>query len=82
MEPFIQRLLLSDHELPLREGSDLGTRARLLLRQQKETWPLLRTGYAGLQEVRTRTIVLEGCSLRIQWNPARIVSSSANMDAE
>ncbi len=82
MEPSIQRILLSDRELPLRGGSDLATRARLLLRQQKETWPLLRTGYAGLQDVRSRTIELEGCSLHIQWNPARIVSSSANTDAE
>jgi hypothetical protein len=82
MEPSIQRILLSDRELPLRGGSDLATRARLLLRQQKETWALLRTGYAGLQDVRTRTIMLEGCSLRVQWNPARIVSSSANLDAE
>jgi len=82
MEPSIQRILLSDLELPLRGGSDLATRARLLLRQQKETWALLRTGYAGLKDVRTRTIMLEGCTFRVQWNPARIVSSAANLDAE
>ena len=82
MEPSIQRLLLSDRELPLRGGSDLATRARMLLRRQKETWPLLRTGYAGLAGVQSRTIALDGCSLQIQWNPSRIVSSSAKTDAE
>lgn len=82
MDPLIQRLLLSDRALSLRGASDLASRAHVLLRQQKETWPLLRDGYAGLADVRTRTIDLEGSSLRVQWNPARIVSSSASVDAE
>lgn len=82
MEPSIQRLLLSDRELNLREGNDLAARAHILLRQQKETWPLLRNGYAGLAEVRTREMDMGGFTVRVQWNPARIVSSSANVDAE
>jgi hypothetical protein len=82
MEPSIQRLLLSDRELNLRGGNDLAARAHVLLRQQKETWPLLRTGYAGLAEVRTREMDIDGFTVRVQWNPARIVSSSANVDPE
>jgi len=82
MEPSIQRLLLSDREIHLRDGSDLAARAHILLRQQKETWPLLRAGYAGLAEVRTRTIAMDGFTIRVQWNPARIVSSSARVDDE
>jgi hypothetical protein len=82
MEPSIQRLLLSDREIHLRDGSDLAARAHILLRQQKETWPLLRTGYAGLAQVRTRTIEMDGFTIRVQWNPARIVSSSASVDDE
>ena len=82
MEPAIERLLLSDRELHLRGGGDLADRAHLLLRQQKETWPLLRAGYAALADVRNRTMDLEGFSIRVQWNPARIVSSSAKVDDE
>ncbi len=83
MEPSIQRVLISDRELDLRGGSDLASRAHFLLRQQKETWPLLRAGYEGLSGVRTRTIDLDdGFGVRLQWNPARIVSSSANVDPE
>jgi hypothetical protein len=82
MEPLIQRLLLSDRELHLRGGNDLAARGHALLRQQKETWPLLKTGYAGLADVRTRTLDMDGFSIRVQWNPARIVSSSADVDAE
>ena len=82
MEPSIERLLLSDREIHLRGGSDLAARAHILLRQQKETWPLLRTGYAGLAEVRTRAIDMDDFTIRVQWNPARIVSSAARVDDE
>ncbi len=82
MEPSIQRLLLSDREIHLRGGSDLAARAHILLRQQKETWPLLRAGYAGLSDVRTRTLDMDGFTIRVEWNPARIVSSAAKVDDE
>jgi hypothetical protein len=82
MENSIQRLLLSDRELQLQGGSDLASRAHVLLQQQKESWPLLRAGYAGLADVRTRTIDMDGFSVRVQWNPARIVSSLAMVDSE
>jgi hypothetical protein len=82
MDPLIQRLLLSDRELDLRGGSDLASRAHVLLRKQKESWPLLRAGYEGLSRVQTRTIDLDGFPVRLQWNPARIVSSSAAVDPE
>jgi hypothetical protein len=82
MEPLIQRLLISDRELHTGGAGDLAERAHVLLRQQKETWPLLRTGYAALADVRTRTIHMDGFHVRLQWNPARIVSSAAAVDAE
>ena len=82
MDPTIQRILLSDRELGLRGVSDLASRAHVLLRHQKETWPLLRTGYEGLARVQTRTIDMDGFTIRLQWNPARIISSSASVDAE
>ncbi|HMK39206.1 MAG TPA: DUF4922 domain-containing protein [Bacteroidota bacterium] len=82
MDPAIQRLLLSDRELRLRGGSDLAERAHVLLRRQKETWPLLRAGYAGLSGVLTRSVEMDGFAVRVQWNPARIISSSASVDPE
>ena len=82
MDPLIQRLILSDRELHITDSADLASRAHVLLRQQKESWPLLRTGYTGLADVRTRTLDMDGFTLRIQWNPGRIVSSSANVDPD
>ena len=80
MEPSIERLLLSDRELRLGTAADLAARARALLEQQKEIWPLLREGYENLATVQTRTIELESFSVQVQFNPARITSSSASVD--
>jgi hypothetical protein len=82
VETSLQHLLLSDRELTLHGKTDLASRARALLLQQRETWPLLRSGIEGLAEVRRRTMELDGFLLRVEWNPARITSSSANVDPE
>ena len=82
MDPSIERLLLSDRELRLGTAADLAARARALLEQQKENWPLLRQGYDDRTKVQTRTIELENFSVRVQFNPARITSSAASVDEE
>ncbi|HTO93681.1 MAG TPA: DUF4922 domain-containing protein, partial [Bacteroidota bacterium] len=80
METAIERRLLSDRELPGAAAGDLASRAHALLEQQKETWPLFRQSYAALDAVKTRDIDMGGFTLRVQWNPARITSSSAKVD--
>jgi len=80
MDAAIERRLLSDRELPGFAGSDLASRAHALLEQQKETWPLFGQSYAALDQVKTRTVDMGDFSMRVQWNAARIVSSSAKVD--
>lgn len=53
-----------------------------LLEQQKRTWPQLRDGYDALSSVRTRDLHCNGFSVRLQFNPRRIVSSGAKVDAK
>jgi ATP adenylyltransferase/5',5'''-P-1,P-4-tetraphosphate phosphorylase II len=53
-----------------------------LLEQQKKSWPQLTNGYASLQGIRIREIVCDGFSVRLQFNPGRLVSSSAKVDAK
>ncbi len=53
---------------------------RELLRTQKESWPRLREGYAGLDSVTSRRMEFEGITIRLVYNPARIVSTSAPVD--
>jgi hypothetical protein len=56
--------------------------SRLLLEQQKLTWPQLTTGYASLATVRLREIHCRGFSVWLQYNPGRIVSTGAKVDAQ
>ncbi len=48
-----------------------------LLSEQKETWQDIREGYELLKEVRVRDIPCDGFSVRLQYNPGRIKSSTA-----
>ena len=58
----------------------LGEQASALLREQKAAWDLLRKGYESLSGVKTRRFMIGGIPFDVQFNPARIVSSSANVD--
>jgi hypothetical protein len=53
---------------------------RSLLRQQRETWPMCRDGYASLAGVQTRSLGLHGHALHLQFNPGRMVSTGAKVD--
>ena len=59
---------------------DLASAAHALLQEQKKTWPLLRHGVEALSMVQTRTIELDHFTMRLQFNPRRLVSSSAKVD--
>jgi len=50
-----------------------------LLSEQKKTWLQLREGYESLKNVRTREIPCDGFSVRIQHNPGRIRSTTADV---
>ena len=53
-----------------------------LLARQRESWPDLRDGYAALDAARIREIAADGYSVKLQFNPRRIVSSIAAIDPE
>lgn len=53
-----------------------------LLDRQRRSWSDLRDGYAGLDAARTREIAAGGYSVKLQFNPRRIVSATAAVDAE
>ncbi len=52
-----------------------------LLEAQREDWPQLADGVRALSSVRVRRLPLEGTSVLLQFNPVRIVSTSAKVDA-
>jgi len=65
---------------PYRRGEGIPAAMEALLQQQYDTWPQLRAGYAGLDQVKVRTLIIDGSEFHVQWNPGRIVSSSAKVD--
>jgi hypothetical protein len=61
-------------------NSDLATRVHGLLLEQIAVWPLLRHGIEAFALVETRTIELDDFTMRLQYNPRRLVSSAAKVD--
>ena len=43
-------------------------------------WPTAQHNYAALSRVRVKTLDVDGTTFRVQYNPARIVSSAARVD--
>jgi ATP adenylyltransferase/5',5'''-P-1,P-4-tetraphosphate phosphorylase II len=56
--------------------------AKKLLQSQLKDWELARTNYEALKNVKTREFRFDGFTIRVQFNPARIRSSAAKVDAK
>lgn len=55
-------------------------RIQELFEQQMSVWETLRDNYAALDNVRVKTLEVGGVTYKVQFNPARIVSSGAKVD--
>ena len=51
------------------------------LREQCAEWPLAGRNFGALEGVEVRRVEMPGWTLKVQFNPARIVSSGAKVDA-
>jgi ATP adenylyltransferase/5',5'''-P-1,P-4-tetraphosphate phosphorylase II len=54
----------------------------LFIERQLIEWEQAGENYAGLQKVMVRTIPFSGYEMLVQFNPKRIISSSARIDAK
>ena len=61
---------------------NLNNQLKSLLTEQKENWELARTNFEGLKTVRTKSFDFGDFEVKVQFNPARIVSSGAKVDAK
>src|SRR5262249_12821238 len=52
-----------------------------LAHQQSATWPMLREAVAGLERVEYKKLSVRGSEVLAQFNPQRIVSTAAKVDA-
>lgn len=78
---FLSNEELQANGLPAGE-SDLADRSKALLNHQHATWPMLQKGASTLGDVLVRSIQMDGYEMKLQFNPGRIVSSSAKVDAK
>lgn len=60
--------------------STLNENIRLLTEQQLATWETARRNYEALAHVQLKEVDVRGVRYRVQFNPARIVSSVARVD--
>jgi hypothetical protein len=63
-------------------NNDLGNSSSELLKMQKESWEQCSNGYRSLDTVQTKEFEFDGFNIYVQFNPGRIISTSAKVDAE
>ena len=51
-----------------------------LISEQLSSWDLAKQNYSALGKVKMKSITVGNCTYRVQFNPARILSSSAKVD--
>lgn len=74
-------LLLGPADLaPFGPVGTLAEQVAALLREQKGSWKLLRDGYERLSDVQTRRVTVSTLPFDVQFNPARMASSAANVE--
>jgi len=61
---------------------NLNTQIKNLLKSQIGDWELASTNFTGLQTVQTKSFSFGDFEVKVQFNPARIVSSGAKVDAK
>jgi ribosomal protein S18 acetylase RimI-like enzyme len=65
-----------------RRSGSLSEPCRELLSEQKKIWKDLQEGYKFLKNVKQRDLDCRGFSVRLQYNPGRIKSTTANLAKE
>jgi ATP adenylyltransferase/5',5'''-P-1,P-4-tetraphosphate phosphorylase II len=63
-------------------SNKLNKEVKKLLHEQLNEWDLAKGNYDALQRVQSKDFDFGEFSIRVQFNPARIVSSSAKIDAK
>lgn len=63
------------------DARDFKAKTRALIKQQQATWPMLKQATAALEGVQYKRFEINGSEVFTQFNPARIVSTAAKVDA-
>jgi hypothetical protein len=56
--------------------------AKVLLQEQKRNWEMLAEGYRSLKQIQVKSFRFDSLTIKVQYNPKRITSSSAKVDPD
>jgi hypothetical protein len=73
---------MKPNENPQDINTSIAGQSHKLIEQQKISWPFLRNNYAALENVEIKSFWFDRIEIQIQFNPARIISSSADLSKE
>ncbi|MBN2572817.1 MAG: DUF4922 domain-containing protein [Ignavibacteriales bacterium] len=77
----IEKRIISEEELkPFLDSDTIADKTKALLSQQKKVWKLPKEGYKSLEKVQVKVFEFDGFQIKVQFNPGRIISSSAKVD--
>jgi len=77
----IQNRLVSEGELrTYLPGPSLAGEMQALLLQQQATWELARLGFKSLEKVKMKSFHFDFIEWRVQFNPGRMLSTTAKVD--
>ncbi|MBN1638224.1 MAG: DUF4922 domain-containing protein [Ignavibacteriales bacterium] len=77
----LNQKIISDEKLkPFLQGETIADKTKALLAQQRKIWKLPKEGYKSLEKVQVKVFEFDGFQIKVQYNPGRIISSSAKVD--
>lgn len=77
----IEKILIDEQAAPeFKRSGDLSQKTALLLESQIKTWKLCGDNYRALKGVKEKIFDFEEFIIKVQFNPGRIISSSAKVD--
>ena len=65
------------HEQKIMQMKVTSEQAKQLLTDQLSVWESARDNYKALEAVQVKELTVEGCTVKIQFNPARIFGSQS-----
>ncbi|MDR3625854.1 MAG: DUF4922 domain-containing protein [Ignavibacteriaceae bacterium] len=75
--------MFSDESITsLKNENDFGAAAKIFLEMQKRDWEQSIEGYYSLNRVQIKSFEFDGFKIKVQYNPDRLISSSANVDKD
>ncbi|MGQ8338096.1 DUF4922 domain-containing protein [Sunxiuqinia sp. A32] len=64
------------------EKQNLHEKVEELIKEQTSNWPLAKRNYSDLKKIESKSFGFQHCQIQVQFNPERIRSSAAKVDAK